>query len=61
MKPGACNALEVKDIERTGPDSSPYMAIHPARAIFIKELRKKGMIGETTIIENALRGIGYRI
>lgn len=28
---------------------------------FAKELRKRGMIREATMIENALRGIGYKI
>lgn len=44
-----------------GPDSSPYMATHPAWHIFAKELRRIGRIHEATIIEDALRRVGFNI
>lgn len=45
----------------TGPDSDPYMAIHPPWSLFAIELRKMGMRKEAEIIEKALRNIGWKI
>ncbi|KMN29604.1 multiple banded antigen, partial [Bacillus stratosphericus] len=45
----------------TGPDQNPYMAIHPPWPLFVKELQKLRKQREAKIIEEALRGIGWRI
>jgi hypothetical protein len=43
----------------TGPDSKPYMAIHPPWPLLVVELRKMGMHAEADMIADALESIGW--
>jgi hypothetical protein len=44
----------------TGPDSDPYMAIHPPWPLLVGLLRKMGMTAQADVIAKALSGIGWR-
>lgn len=45
----------------TGPDSEPYMALHPPWPVFVKELRRSGYDAQAKVIEDSLRRVGYRL